>query len=79
MEVVGLVPALHLEAAAAPPLEVLQSTVRDLVPVELQVDVEQALHVDETHAGWSTQQVARSVPLASHVVPTHVAALVDGL
>ena len=32
-------------------LDVLQYTERDLVPVEPQVDAEQALHDDGTHAG----------------------------
>ena len=41
-EVVGFLAASHLEASAAPPLDVLQSTVRVSVPVEPQVDVEQA-------------------------------------
>ena len=39
---VGFLAASHLEASAAAPLDVLQSTVRVSVPVELQVDVEQA-------------------------------------
>ena len=44
VEVESFLPASHSESAAAAPLDVLQSTERDLVPVEPQVDVEQAPH-----------------------------------
>ena len=48
---VGFLAASHVEASALAPLGVLQSTVRVLVPVEPQVDTEQALHDEECHAG----------------------------
>ena len=76
-EVVGFLAASHLEASAAPPLDVLQSTVRVSVPVEPQVDVEQADQEEECHVGWIVQQVLRSAPLASQVVPAHVAVFLD--
>ena len=75
---VGFVAALHLDASTlAPPLVVLQSTVRVWMPVEPQVDVEQADQEEECHVGWIVQQVLRSVPLASQVVPAHVAVFLD--
>jgi hypothetical protein len=61
VEVGGFVAASHLEASAAAPAEVLQSTVRVSVPVEPQVDVEQADQEEECHVGCGTgQRVAPS-------------------
>ena len=46
-DVVGFLATSHLEVEAKAPLEVLQSTMRVWVPVEPQVDTEQAPHDDE--------------------------------
>ena len=74
---VGFVATLHLDASTLAPLVVLQSTVRVWMPMEPQVDVEQADQEEECHVGWIMQHVPRSVPLASQVGPAHGDALLD--
>ena len=71
---VGFVAALHLEASALAPAEVLQSTVRVWVPVEPQVDVEQPPHDEEYQLYVSHAGAEHDVEAAGFVAATHLEA-----
>lgn len=65
----GFVELSHLKASAAEPLAVLQSTVRFRVPFELQVDVEQVLHLEACH--FSHMGVAHVIDVEGLVPTSH--------
>ena len=65
----GFVELSHLKASAVEPLAVLQSTVRFWVPVELQVDVEQAPHDEACH--FSHMGVAHIIDVEGLVPTSH--------
>ena len=71
-DVVGFLATLHLEVRAKAPLDVLQSMMRVRVPVEPQVDTEQALHDDECHLYVSHARVEHTDDVVGFLAASHL-------
>ena len=71
-DVVGFLATLHLEVRAKAPLDVLQSMMRVWVPVEPQVNTEQALHDDECQWYVSHARVEHTDDVVGFLAASHL-------